>query len=256
MSPLAGIVARVTPLASIYANISTAFETPTATELGNQPDGSAGINRELDPQRSLTFEAGVKGYIGGLVRYDAAVFTTSVKDELVPFEIPASDGRRYFRNAGRTKRIGAEVGGDITVGSLTLITAYTYSRFRFVQFTSGPLDFAGNGIPGIPHHRVQSTATLASGPWFAAVDNETSGKSFADDASTFRVPGYSVFHMRGGIAPFRGARRFSLNLSITNVFNRTYASSIAVNAARQRYFEPGSVRSFAAGLSIGTDTAR
>src|ERR1700686_5189991 len=61
VSPMVGLLARLTPLQSAYANISSAFETPTATELGNQPRGAAGINQDLKPQRSITYEAGLKG---------------------------------------------------------------------------------------------------------------------------------------------------------------------------------------------------
>ncbi|HKH84386.1 MAG TPA: TonB-dependent receptor, partial [Gemmatimonadales bacterium] len=35
-----------------YVNVSTAFETPTTTELVNQPDGSGGFNPDLGPQRA------------------------------------------------------------------------------------------------------------------------------------------------------------------------------------------------------------
>src|SRR6185436_12748530 len=35
ISPLGGIVVRLAPLASVYANVASAFETPTTTELGN-----------------------------------------------------------------------------------------------------------------------------------------------------------------------------------------------------------------------------
>jgi len=41
ISPVVGVVARIAPSHSLYANLSSAFETPTATELGNQADGSA-----------------------------------------------------------------------------------------------------------------------------------------------------------------------------------------------------------------------
>ena len=49
VSPMVGILARLSESHSAYANISSAFETPTATELGNQPSGAAGINRDLKP---------------------------------------------------------------------------------------------------------------------------------------------------------------------------------------------------------------
>lgn len=249
-SPIAGVIARVTPLNSIYVNASSAFETPTATELGNQPDGSAGINRELAPQRSNTIEAGAKGFAGRL-RYDAAVFATRVTDELVPFEISDSDGRRYFRNAGRTTRRGAEVGGDFVAGPLAVMAAYNYSRFRFVDFTVGSSNFSGKQIPGVPPHRLQGAVTLSRPEWFGVIESEIAGSSFADDANSVRTPGYSVFHARAGYSPLRGSSRASLTLAVHNVLDRVYASSIAVNAARGRYFEPALPRTFSIGVSIG-----
>src|SRR6185369_412764 len=120
ISPLVGFVARLGALHSVYANLSTAFETPTATELANKPDGSAGINPSLDPQYARTFEAGVKGIVLGHVRYDAARFATHVRDELIPFEVPGGAGRRYFRNAGSTRRRGGELGLASSLGATTI----------------------------------------------------------------------------------------------------------------------------------------
>ena len=40
VSPMLGIAARVNSFHSVYANVGSAFETPTTTELGNQADGT------------------------------------------------------------------------------------------------------------------------------------------------------------------------------------------------------------------------
>ncbi len=251
VSPVVGLLARASSLVSLYANVSSAFETPTATEMGNQPDGSAGINPDLEPQRSLTFEGGSKGFIGRFVSYDVALFRTAVRAELIPFEIPASDGRRYFRNAGRTSRLGAEAGVNVTRGPMSLMGSYSLSRFRFEDFVTGGTDNSSNEIPGVPRHRGQAAATLAAGLWFGVVEGEFAGSSFADDANSVRVPGYSVFHVRGGVVHRRGDGRLRLTLGVQNLFDRTYASSIAVNAARGRYFEPAPKRGVSVGVSIG-----
>ena len=83
---LCWIVSRIAADRSIYANISSAFETPTATELGNQPDGTAGINEQLAPQKSTTYEVGSKGGFGGhllrcrLVQHACSRRARSVRD--------------------------------------------------------------------------------------------------------------------------------------------------------------------------------
>ena len=61
VSPAFGLVWRTAPLASLYATVSSSFETPTTTELGNKPDGSAGINPELRAAARAVGRAGRQG---------------------------------------------------------------------------------------------------------------------------------------------------------------------------------------------------
>lgn len=256
VSPVAGLIARIAPTHSAYANLSTAFETPTATELGNHEDGTAGINPDLDPQRSVTLESGIKGWFGSRLRYELSGFRTGVKDELIPFEIPASNGRRYFRNAGRTIRKGAEAGADFFVDPFTLMVAYTFSHFRFSSYRLGTDDFSGNTISGIPSHRLQSAIRAQRGHIFVVVENEYAGKVWLDDANTARAPSYSVTSIRLGLKPLRRTSHFAVTAGIQNLVNETYASSLAVNAARGKYYEPAPMRLFYVGGSVRARTSR
>lgn len=254
LTPIVGVISRIAPSHSAYANISAAFETPTATELGNRSDGSAGINPDLEPQRSTTYEAGVRGgaeAAGRRVGYDVAAFATLVRDELVPFEIPGSDGRRYFRNAGRTRRSGAEFGISADADPLSFQGSYNYSRFFFARFETGSASFHGNEIPGTPRHRAQVALTLSISRVFGVLETEFAGRAFVDDANSVRAPGYEVAHVRAGGRGILGIAGLSATLGVQNVFDRRYASSLAVNAARGKYFEPAPVRSVYAGLSLG-----
>lgn len=251
ITPIVGILSRIAVSHSAYANVSSAFETPTATELGNQADGSAGLNRELEPQRSATFEAGFKGEFGTAFRYDLAAFTTFVRDELVPFEIPASDGRRFFRNAGRTRRSGAEAGFGGGSGPVAFMTSYSYSRFSFDRFSAGSRVFDGNEIPGTPRHRAQAAVTVSSNSGFVVFEAEAAGSSFLNDGNSERSPGYEVAHIRAGSKALFRNPIVSLTVGAQNVFDRRYAPSVAVNAARGRYFEPAPPRSVFVGVSVG-----
>ena len=251
ISPVAGVLARVATTHSAYANLSAAFETPTATELGNREDGSAGLNPDLDPQRSITAEAGVKGWLGNRVRYDLSAYRTRVRDELIPFEIPASNGRRYFRNAGRTARTGAEASTDISLKRVSLMLAYTYSRFRFRDYVLGTDDFAGNAIPGIPSHRLQGAVAVAREPGFVIVETEYGGKAWLDDANSVRASPYALTNVRAGFRVPGLQPRVSVTTGIQNILDRVYSSSLIVNAARGKYYEPAARRSFFIGLGVG-----
>jgi iron complex outermembrane receptor protein len=250
VSPMVGVLARLSPSHSAYANVSSAFETPTATELGNQPDGAAGINRDLKPQRSTTYEVGVKGVGASGVQYNASLFATGVKDELIPFDIPGGGGRRFFRNAGRTSRRGAELGLGMAIRSLELGAAYTYANYRFTDFTVDTAHYAGNRIPGIPRQTLQASATLRSAIATLVTEATLADRMPVNDANSESSPGYAIFNARivSGVAfGYSGAE---LTLGAQNLFNARYISSVSVNAAGGKFYEPGSRRSIYLGVSL------
>ncbi len=243
-SPMLGIVWRARPLFSVYANLATAFETPTITELTNQDNGAAGLNRTLAPQLTRTAEVGVSGFVGGRMRFELAGFNARVQDELVPFDVPNAPGRRAFRNAGRTTRVGIESSTQFALPVGDVGAAYTWSRFRFDRYTVGTTSYAGNRIPGAPEHQLQVFTTLRRGALFTTVEATGVSQVSANDAGTVNAAGYAVWNWRVGLATIAAPRRIMLEpvVGIDNVFDRRYASSVVVNATRNRYFEPGLVR--------------
>jgi iron complex outermembrane recepter protein len=250
VSPMVGILARLGATHSAYANVSSAFETPTATELGNQPSGAAGINRDLKPQKSTTYEAGVKG-VGALgLQYNASLFATGVHDELIPFDIPASGGRRYFRNAGRTSRRGAELGLGVAIRALELGGAYTYANYRFTDFTVDTAHYAGNRIPGIPRQTLQASAAFRTGIATFVTETSIADKMAVNDANSESSPGYAIFNARIVTSAALGLSGAELTLGAQNLFNTRYVSSVSVNAAGGKFYEPGSQRSVYIGITL------
>jgi len=250
VSPMAGILARLSPSHSAYANVSSAFETPTATELGNQPTGAGGINRDLKPQRSTTYEVGMKGVGASGVQYNAALFATAVHDELIPFDIPSSGGRRYFRNAGRTSRRGVELGLGGSVGVLELGSAYTYANYRFTDFTVDTAHYAGNRIPGIPRQTLQGSAALRTAVATLVAETLVADRMAVNDANSETSPGYAIFNARLVTSGALGSSGAELVVGAQNVFNTRYVSSVSVNAAGGKFYEPGSQRSVYVGLTL------
>src|SRR5690242_20116506 len=240
VSPMAGILAHLSDSHSAYFNVSTAFETPTATELGNQPSGAGGINRDLKPQRSLTYELGLKGVSAIGLQYSTSLFATRVHDELIPFDVPSSAGRRFYRNAGRTSRRGIELGTSYDLRALQLGAAYTYANYRFVDIAVGTAQYAGNKIPGIPAHTLQASATLRTGLASLVTEVNLADKMFVDDPNSESAPGYGVVNTRlVSSALWRGSGA-EVVVGAQNVFDRKYISSVSVNASGGKFYEPGS----------------
>ncbi len=238
-SPAVGLVWRASALTSLYASVSSSFETPTTTELGNKPDGSAGINPELRPQRAVTVEIGSKGLLAGAaLRWDAALFATRARDELVPFDVPGGAGRRFFRNAGRTERRGAEIGLDADAGPVALRGAYSYSHFRYASYTLGTVSFAGRRIPGVPEHALMTAATMRRGAASLGFTADLASEVEVDDANSARAPARALFGASLGSMVRLGGVRLLPLVAVQNFFGTRSAGSVNVNAAGGKFYEP------------------
>ncbi len=239
VSPAVGLVWRSTPLSSVYANVSSSFETPTTTELGNKPDGSAGINPELQPQRTITVEVGTKGLLAGTgIRWDVAAFEARARDELVPFDIPNGNGRRYFRNAGRTVRRGGEIGLDAESGPFSLRAAYDYSHFRYVSYVVGTTSFAGKRIPGVPEHALMTSASWHAGRTLVSATADLAGTVDVDDGNTAQAPGRAIFGLSVAQDIHAGDVKLSPMVALQNVGGVRSVGSVSVNATGGKFYEP------------------
>lgn len=257
LSPMAGAAYRLAPSASVYANVTTAFETPTTTELGNQADGSAGLNTSLAPQTSTTYEVGGKLFGARALTGSAALFDTEVRDELIPFEVPGGAGRTYYRNAGRTRREGLELAVSRAIGPVDLVADYALSRFRFTDFVVDSAQYAGNEIPGIPEHQAQASATWRLRHAFIVGELQAKSRVWVNDANVAAAPGFAVLNLRAGAIAAFGRPWASPVLGVQNVFDRRYAGSVAVNAsgatvASTKFYEPSPGRTWIIGLSAAT----
>lgn len=238
-SPMAGLVWTPAADFAVYGLVSTSFETPTTTELASPTGG--GFDSSLEPQTAIDYEIGARGTLFGRARFDLAVFHIDVRDELVPYELPGQPGRRFFRNAGRSRRDGVEAALEVDLREGLVATfAYTYSDFRFVRYATPAGSFDGNPLPGVPEH--QGFASLAyehpSGlyaEWSVlAVDSMP-----ADDAERARSRFQLVSDLRIGARIELGRFELGPFVGVTNLLDDDYDANVRINAAGGRYFEPG-----------------
>jgi iron complex outermembrane recepter protein len=254
-SPMVGLMYAVTPAFHVYGNISTAFETPTTTEFAN-PNGGGGFNPGLDPQKARNYELGVKGQWGERTRYEAAIFHIDVKNELIPYQLPSTPGRDFFRNAGSSSRDGIELSFvSKPVDALELSLAYTYSDFAFDRFIdSAGNDFSGRDLPAAPAHILQGEATYAhESGLFASVDALYVDDIYADNANTVVSDGYVVANARLGYLWTRGGLSLSPFVGVSNFLDESYNSSVTINGAGGRYFEPAPERNVYGGVELRYD---
>jgi len=237
-----------------YVNVATAFETPTTTELVNQPDGSGGFNPDLGPQRAVNYEIGARGQPVPRVSYSVALFLGRVSDAIV--QGPEVGGRAFFRNAGKTHNDGAEVGLSVSpAAGLILRGSYTYARYRFTDYRLADgtvLD--GNRLPGVPEHFWRfGLRTSLPADFFLDADHTISSSVVADDANTTYVDawGAGLTNLRLGWDGHTGQVEFAPFLGVNNLWDRRYVGSVTLNGVGGRVFEPAPRRIVYIGTEIG-----
>jgi iron complex outermembrane receptor protein len=256
---------------SPYVNVSTSFETPTTTELANQPNSSGGFNTSLDPQRTVNFEVGTRGTVGRLT-YSLTGYLSRIKDAIVQYQ--EVSGRAYFTNAGKVKNDGIELGlsAAVTEG-LRVFGNYTWSDFRFDEYriersvnnaiVIDTLD--GNRLPGVP--KAFMRLGVRAGPFrgFSAdLDHTMASSMYADDRNTLAVDGFgsspqgNIKGLGNGVTNVRfswegraGGAWVRPFIGINNLWDRTYVSSFTINGTFGRVFETAPGRNYYLGGEIG-----
>jgi iron complex outermembrane receptor protein len=254
VSPSLGVFFELAPEAGLYASVATALETPTTTELANRPDGAGGFNPELDPQKAVTFEGGVRGQVASRLGYELTAFYTDLRNELVPFEDPAQQGRTFFRNAGSSTHKGLEAAlRAVLTDFASAQLAFSRIDARFDAYEVDGEDLSGNRVPGLAPNRLEGTLHASAGPGFAALSLEWVDEIPVNDAPEPDVqhsPAYSLLNLRAGTRDIAlGGITLSPFVGLSNLLDETYNSSVTVNAFGSRYFEPGPGRTFHVGLT-------
>ena len=241
----------------LFASYSSAFETPTTTELAN-PDASGGFNPSLGPQLADSFELGYK-YSAGNLYYELAWFTIDLEDELIPFELEAFPGRTFYANAGSSSRDGIEaaVSWESETG-LRVDASYTWSDFKFDNFVDdNGSDFAGKQLPGLPEHFAYLGLSYASQSGFTGtLETIYSGSLYANNANTAAVSSYTVTNLRFAYEFRTGQWILRPYAGVNNFLDESYNSNIRINAFGGRYFEPAPERNFYAGIVVHFSKSR
>jgi iron complex outermembrane receptor protein len=255
LSGSVGVAFQASGQVSLYAQGSTAFETPTTTELVNQTGASAGFNPELDPQRAVNIEAGFRGRFG-ILDLSATGFVTNVRDAII--QVREVGGRAFFANAGETRNRGIEAGANVMVGEhLSLQAAYTLADYTFTDYiiVNGAVSdtLTGNRLSGVPRNFLR--AGVRAGPFAGFtfdVDQVMSSSLFADDLNTVEVAdwGAGVTNVRATWTGRTGGLQLTPFIALQNAFDRSYVGSVTINGAFGRVFEPSPGRNAYVGLEI------
>ena len=182
LNPAAGITYSPRRDLNLYAGYSEGSRAPTSIELGcanpNQPcklpNALAG-DPPLDQVVTRTVEAGVRG-TRSAVSWNAGFFHADNSDDIL-FVASEQTGFGYFKNFGKTRRQGIELGLNARKGRLAGGAGYTWLDATFQSEETidgtgnstndqgtgleGTIEIeAGNRIPLIPRHMLKAFADV------------------------------------------------------------------------------------------------
>ncbi|MCZ9505222.1 TonB-dependent receptor [Klebsiella quasipneumoniae] len=247
--PAGSLKYALTDAWNVYLSAGRGFETPTINELSYRSDNQSGLNFGLKPSTNDTVEIGSKTRIGnGLLT--AALFQTDTDNEIVVDS--SSGGRTSYKNAGKTRRQGMELGLDQQFGeSWRLKAAWTWLDATYRTNVCGDASCNGNRIPGIA--RNMGYASFGYQPeqgWYAGSDIRYMSDIMANDENTAKSPSWTVVGLTTGYKWSYGRMDMDLFGRVDNLFDREYVGSVIVNESNGRYYEPAPGRNYGIGLNL------
>ena len=278
ITPKAGVTYRLSSTHSVYANFGGGIEVPAGNE--TDPSSTFGddkiylINPLLDAIISTTYEVGTKQIIAidkseliKFINYDFALYYIDIKNDIIPYR-----GGRFYFTAGKTTRVGAELGGSIQLkNGFSLNAAFTYSNNQYKEYLIDSVhydykkagkyaDYKDNKVAGIPD--VFYNASLTYSPEilngaFVSISLNGIGKYFVDDANNISVPAFNAINATIGMnEPIKLAGSLAVKgfINFNNIFDTKYAGSAFINPDivnnEAIFLEPGLPRNIVLSISL------
>lgn len=257
LSPRVGLRWRHSDVFMAFANLGSAYQVPTTTELQSSDPTAPFFAANLDAEDTLGVEVGAKGLLFDRVYYGLALFDLRVEHVAVPFEDPA--GVTFFRDAGASRRRGFELEFSAWLApGLSARGSYTYASYRYADFkkvnlagTPPVIDDSGNLETNAPVNMggLELRYDHPSG-FFGVANVRYVSKLWVNDENTATAPGATTSDVRIGydwkrgdflIEPFVGARNWT---------GAKYDDRVRPNAAAGRYFEPAPRSTVYAGVEL------
>lgn len=230
----------------MFISYSSSFETPTLNELSANPLASAGFNPNLSPSKAHNYEMGWR-YVTPENTLEATLYAINTKSEILPYELPAFLGQDFYRNAGKTKRMGIELFWEHQKGPWLWTVAYNYAAIKFDDYVLGDQNLSGNNLPGVPQQQLTTFMQYDfSEGWGVSLQTQYSGELYADDANQTLVADYFLVNLRW----WKSFEHLSFFAGVNNLLDRAYFDNIRINAFGKRYYESAPMRNFYLGINL------
>ncbi|MCO8250821.1 TonB-dependent receptor [Comamonas thiooxydans] len=242
VTPVAGLVFKLTPEVSAYANYIEGLAKGGSAPMTNGGQVVSNAGQVFAPYVSRQKEAGLK-YDGGNIGASASFFTTSMPSAYVQNNVYGVFGKQ--RNRGLEFNVfGEPVKGLRLLGGLTLLDA------KYLTTASGAND--GKRVVGVPRSQANIGADWdVPGVHGLALNARLmyTGAQYANAGNTQRVPAWTRFDLGARYLMDVGGKLVTLNARVDNVANRNYWASVG-GYATNGYLVQGAPRTFSLTASV------
>ncbi len=267
LNPALGLAWNPRPGLTAYASLSESSRAPTSIELGcanpeqacKLPNAMAG-DPPLAQVVTRTAELGIRGGPRS-AQWSAGLFDASNRDDIL-FVADNQAGFGYFKNFGKTRRRGLELGADSKLGGLTVGAHYTWldATYQSAETVNGSGNASndaalagvrgvdgtiaiqpGDRIPLIPRQLLKLSADYALTPALSinagviataaslARGNENGGHQ--PDGVYYLGPGSSPGYVVANLGvSWQMAPRWQIQATINNLFDTRYSSAAQLGA--------------------------
>ena len=187
LNPSFGMVYELPQQVHIYANISQSMRNPTPVELTcadeNAPcrlPNAFLADPPLKQAQARTVEIGI--WAGKKIRFEASIFSTTVKDDIYFISSGPSRNTGFFTNIGDTRRAGIEISLSKNKGNWSWQSSYTMTNANFqTSFVVNSPNHPeakdneitiekGNRLPLIPQHIAKAGIDYSPKKWNVGIN--------------------------------------------------------------------------------------
>lgn len=214
-SPKAGISYSPIPDLTLFANIGTGFRSPTGQDISR--------NKNLDPEKSVNYEAGFRGELfRNRLYYQVSGYYTKV-DDLIAYILGGGGTPGYIDNAGEAKIKGVDLEIEAMItGGFSLFANYSYLESEFETFIDRfGNDFSGKTLPFQPKNKVAAGLryTHPSGIYGSAT-YRWFDEQWVAESNELALDSYGIVDLKIGYE----FRKMDFSVAVRNLFDEDYAS--------------------------------
>ena len=247
-------VERKIKIVTLYASVSKGFSPPTAAEL--TPSGSA-INLDLNPEKGVSYDAGIKGSFRNGLYIDVNAFSYSLSNTIVTRK--DAGGGDYYINAGKTTQHGVEtyisyplLRSSAFAGRSLFWLSHTWHDFHYKTFKQSGNDFSGNKMPAeAPHTIASGFDFMANNGLLGNIAYYFSDKIPLNDANTEYADAYHLLSAKIGYEKIMKSKvSIKILVGAENLLNQKYSLGYDVNGFGGRYYNAAAGRNYYASLIV------